>query len=102
MALLLATSHSTHGEAVARTIARRFRISARKLERGATHPYRDSARRKDNVVRAQQTFSEVLGVMLVEHRSGRTLADCVDWVAAVADVHKRPREARGALRRGDG
>ena len=44
-------------------------------------------------MQAKQSFSEALGVMQVERLAGHTLADCLDWLATVADTDGRPREA---------
>src|SRR5207302_1485153 len=45
------------------------------------------------VLQAKQIFSEALGVMLPELLAGHTLADCLDWLASVADAEGRPRAA---------
>jgi len=46
-----------------------------------------------DVAQAKQLFGEALGVMQTERLAGHTLADCLDWLAAVADAGGRPRDA---------
>ncbi len=46
-----------------------------------------------DVTRAQQILREALGRMQTERLSGHILADCLDWLAAVADAVGRSREA---------
>ena len=46
-----------------------------------------------DVTRAQQILREALGRMQTERLAGHILADCLDWLAAVADADGRPRNA---------
>jgi len=62
------------------------------LARGLCHLGRTLFLQGD-VAQAKQLFSEALGVMQAERLAGHTLADCLDWLAAVADTDGRPREA---------
>jgi non-specific serine/threonine protein kinase len=45
------------------------------------------------VQHARQVFGEALGVMQAERLAGHALADCLDWLAALAGADGRPREA---------
>ena len=62
------------------------------LARGLCHLGRTLFLQGD-VAQAKQSFSEALGVMQAERLAGHTLADCLDWLATVADTDGRPREA---------
>ena len=42
---------------------------------------------------AERAFSEALGLIRQGRFAGHTLADCLDWLAALADVQGRPRHA---------
>jgi predicted ATPase/DNA-binding XRE family transcriptional regulator len=46
-----------------------------------------------DVAHAKQAFSEALGLMHEERLAGHAVADCLDWLAAIADADGRPREA---------
>jgi hypothetical protein len=46
-----------------------------------------------DVAQANECFREALDVMQAERLAGMTLADCLDWLAAVADAGGRPRVA---------
>jgi tetratricopeptide (TPR) repeat protein len=46
-----------------------------------------------DVARAKQLVGEALGVIQTEGLAGHPLADCLDWLAAVADAGGRPRDA---------
>jgi len=46
-----------------------------------------------DVAQSKQLFDEALDVMRVERLAGHLLADCLDWLASVADADGRPRAA---------
>ena len=46
-----------------------------------------------DVAQAKRLYREGLGVLRAERLSGYMLADCLDWVAALAEAEHRPREA---------
>jgi tetratricopeptide (TPR) repeat protein len=46
-----------------------------------------------DVAQAKQVFNEALALIRTERLAGHTLADCLDWLAAVADADGRPRDA---------
>ena len=62
------------------------------LARGLCHLGRTLFLQGD-VAQAKQLFSEALGVMQAERLAGHTLADCLDWLATLADSDGGPREA---------
>jgi len=43
--------------------------------------------------RAAEHFREGLNVLRAEQLAAHTLADCLDWIAALAGAEHRPREA---------
>jgi tetratricopeptide (TPR) repeat protein len=46
-----------------------------------------------DVAEAKLLFREGLNVMRAERAAGHTLADCLDWIAAIAGAEHRPRDA---------
>ena len=46
-----------------------------------------------DVAEAKLLFREALSVLRAERLAGHTLADCLDWIAALAGAEHRPREA---------
>src|SRR5437667_3478598 len=62
------------------------------LARGLCHLGRTLFLQGD-VAQAKQLFSEALAVMQAERLAGHTLADCLDWLATVADTDGCPRDA---------
>jgi len=46
-----------------------------------------------DVAEAKQLFREALGIMQTERLAGHTPADCLDWLATIADAGARPRDA---------
>jgi hypothetical protein len=46
-----------------------------------------------DVAQAKRLYRDGLGVLHAERVSGHALADCLDWVAALAGAEHRPREA---------
>jgi hypothetical protein len=48
---------------------------------------------QDDIAQAKLLLREALSVLLAERLAGHTLADCLDWIAALAGAEHRPREA---------
>jgi hypothetical protein len=48
---------------------------------------------RGDITQAKQVFLQALGVMQTKRLGGNALADCLDWIATLADADGCPREA---------